>query len=139
MFIPSGRGIYTCPLCPSACTHFREMKTHFAKQQPIWEMKVKCRPCGFTGEFHSVRCHKPKCKGSADRGVSTDQKFSCRSVPSHSKPSTALVNKNDMLILWLVTNAGVGAQGQRPPKRPVAKERITSGQTKMFASWQSYN
>ena len=77
MFIPSGRGVYTCPLCPSACTHFRELKSHFAKQHPTWVLKAKCRPCGFTGEFHSVRCHQPKCKGSADQSASTDLKFKC--------------------------------------------------------------
>ena len=63
MFIPSARGTYTCTECPTACTKFRELATHYTTQHPDLDLKAKCSGCGFTGKFHSVSCHRPKCKG----------------------------------------------------------------------------
>ena len=102
LFINLGRGVYTCPLCPLACTHFRELKAHFAKQHPTWELKAKCRPCSFTGEFHSVRCQQPLVKVWTENSVAP-------SVSGHSKPNwqrlmtsvTCLVGKRPKI--WRIT------------------------------------
>ncbi|GCC20388.1 hypothetical protein chiPu_0018947 [Chiloscyllium punctatum] len=57
-------------------------KTHVTKMHGIKNTRTKCSRCSKAGEYHSITCHYPKCKGSkqtptGDFACSTyDQRFS---------------------------------------------------------------